>query len=520
MDAQRELETEEALTRYRKCLALEPECVDCLYEAGWSYWQKGEWEEVVKSWEAALRLDPKHPEIKQYLPTAKENSALVRANKIPNAFHNKIALGDESKPKDGPVTIVFVSRQQSYNSKPVHPLDHYDPEIHSPKSVHFSQDGKKVYVNSLESGTTLVYDPLGLKRIGSIVHKFTSRTRIPLDPEPNFDYRWDSKIKSPNVFTGKPVELALTHGGRYLWAPYYRRSYDTNGSMPSAIAIIDTRNDRIVRVMATGPISKYVKPSPDGKWLAISHWGDNTVGLIDISRKDPAQFKSGPLLTVGERMSAKAMIGDRDRNCGLCVRGLVFSKDSRYLFVSRMRDGGVSVFDLAGKSGPLLMGTVFGMVSGPRDLEITNLDQSLMMSCNSSGYIGKADSRSIIERLGKSPGASIQADDAGINVKKVFVGLGARSIRLSPDEKHLFVSVNQTGELVAIDVDAMKIEARITVDSFPVGLDISPDGSQLWVTSQGRDAKGGNSVGIFQVRYRGEEAILKRTGSANAAAGE
>jgi 6-phosphogluconolactonase (cycloisomerase 2 family) len=219
-------------------------------------------------------------------------------------------------------------------------------------------------------------------------------------------------------------------------------------------------------------------------------------------------------------MSAKAMIGDRDRNCGLCVRGLVFSKDSRYLFVSRMRDGGVSVFDLAGKSGPLFMGTVFGMVSGPRDLEITNLDQSLMMSCNSSGYVGKADSRSIIERLGKSPGASIQAEDAGINVKKVFVGLGARSIRLSPDERHLFVSVNQTGELVAIDVDAMKIDARITVDSFPVGLDISPDGSQLWVTSQGRDAKGGNSVGIFQVRYRGEEAILKRTGSANAAAGE
>ena len=51
---------------------------------------------------------------------------------------------------------------------------------------------------------------------------------------------------------------------------------------PGAVAVIDTTRDEIVRVMATGPISKYVKASPDGHWLAISHWGDNTIGLIDF----------------------------------------------------------------------------------------------------------------------------------------------------------------------------------------------------------------------------------------------
>ena len=70
--------------------------------------------------------------------------------------------------------------------------------------------------------------------------------------------------------------------------------------------------------------------------------------------------------------------------------------------------------------------------------------------------------------------------------------------------------MNKTGELVAINLQTMKVESRIPVDSFPVGLDISPDGAQLWVTSQGRDAKGGNSIGIYQVRYRLQEAIQKK----------
>jgi YVTN family beta-propeller protein len=90
------------------------------------------------------------------------------------------------------------------------------------------------------------------------------------------------------------------------------------------------------------------------------------------------------------------------------------------------------------------------------------------------------------------------------------VGLGARSIRLSPDERHVFVAVNQTSEIVVVDTVNMKAEARIPVDSYPVGLDLSPDGGQLWVTSQGRSAKGGNSVGVFQVRYRNEEVVHRK----------
>jgi DNA-binding beta-propeller fold protein YncE len=105
---------------------------------------------------------------------------------------------------------------------------------------------------------------------------------------------------------------------------------------------------------------------------------------------------------------------------------------------------------------------------------------------------------------------SVTLKPADIGLRKVFVGLGARSIRLSGDEATLFASVNQTSELVAVDTAAMQIVSRIPVDSYPVGLDLSPDNSELWVTSQGRQAKGGNSVGIFQARYKMKEVVPLR----------
>src|SRR4051812_40094856 len=68
MGLQAELETEEALAAYEKCLKTEPECVACRYEIGWSYWKLGRWEDVIKTWEGVQKLDPNHALVAQYLP--------------------------------------------------------------------------------------------------------------------------------------------------------------------------------------------------------------------------------------------------------------------------------------------------------------------------------------------------------------------------------------------------------------------------------------------------------------------
>lgn len=522
MRLQSDLETEDALVSYEKCLKLEPDCVPCRYEKGWSFWKLGRWEEVIQTWEGVLKLEPDHALVLQFIGTARENLALLRQKKIPPAFRSNVELATKSKPEDGPVSLIFSARRQSYDPHPDNPLDKYDPEIHSPKSVRFSRDGKKVYVNSLEAARTVIYDAFGFTKTGSIHHWFTEKDAGLFDHTKIFGYRFPKSVETPDVFSGKPVELELTHNGKFLWVPYYRRSYDANGTLPSAVAIIDTTKDEIVRVMGTGPISKYVKASPRGNWLAISHWGDNTVGLIDIHGNDPKKFKRAAWLTVEKRLPLKGVGGDRDKFCGFCVRGLAFTPDERYLFVSRMKGGGVAVFDLKGFPArrPRYLGSLFGILPGPRDLETTRDGAYLYMSCNASGFVARVPISAMVEALANA-GASREhfgaKGDKRVEVKRqdlgarvAYVGLGARSIRLSPDEQHLFVAVNQTSELVVVDTANMKAEARIPVDSYPVGLDLSPDGGQLWVTSQGRSAKGGNSVGVFQVRYRNEEVVHRK----------
>jgi len=93
-----------------------------------------------------------------------------------------------------------------------------------------------------------------------------------------------------NHFFGKPVEMAVSHNGKYLWVPYYRRSFDLNASSPSAMAIIDMQTDKVVRVMPTGPLPKYVAISPDSRQAVVTHWGDNTVGALDISAEHPRDY--------------------------------------------------------------------------------------------------------------------------------------------------------------------------------------------------------------------------------------
>jgi hypothetical protein len=511
---QKELESTRALKAYDECLQADPGCVPCRYERGWSNWRLGDWAAVVADWDAVLGADATHPDALQYLPTAKENLAMVKAKKIPKSFQSGVEIGSRSEPADGPVTLLLLGRRESYNPNPSHPMDHFDTDIYSPKSVHFTKDGKKVYVNSLEGGKTVIYDALGIEKLGVIQHKFTDLDKSLFQgTKAPWGYQFHKEVKKPNEFLGKPVEIEDSHNGRYLWIPYYRRTFDANGSQPSAMAIVDTTTDKIVRVMATGPISKYVRRSNTGRWMAVSHWGDNTVGLFDI-RGNVQDFKAEHLLTVEKRIDPKNLTGDRDRNCGFCVRGLAFSADDRYLFVSRMKGGGIAVFRLEPKTKtpPFYLGTVFGIVPGPRDLEMAR-DGSLFVSCNASGVVARVTASDIVKKLEALPEATpyekrrITVKPSDLGVKSAYVGLGARSIRLSHNEKTLFVTVNQTSELVGVDTKAMAMAARIPVDSYPVGLDLSPDDSQVWITSQGRDAKGGNSVEIFQVRYKNQEIV-------------
>ncbi|MBE9504921.1 MAG: beta-propeller fold lactonase family protein [Proteobacteria bacterium] len=407
---------------------------------------------------------------------------------------NEVSVSPSENNKVIMLSITLSAKFQQYYARTKDPADHFDRDIYSPKSVRSSMAVSKVYVNSLEGLSTLVYDPATLLKKGKIAHRF-DRANEDLFIDDLNNVTWalfpnNSKISSKKAFSGKPVEFAETHGGRYLWSSYYRRSYDMNAILPSAVAVIDTEKDEIVRVMSTGPLPKSIATSPNGKWLSVIHWGDNTIGFIDVSGNNAASFKHDSLVTVERKYTVKSDIKvNRDKACGFCLRGGVFTPDSRYLLVGRMKGGGIAVIDVEKKA---YIGTVYGMKPTPRHLVLSPDGETLYLSSNVSGYVSSYP----VADLVKAALGGIKKLKAR---KEVSTGVGTRTIDLSPDGRFLFAAVKYASKVAVIDTEQMKVIMNVPVDSYPVGLDVSPDGKQLWVTSQGAKGYGGNSVNVFKL---------------------
>ncbi len=377
-----------------------------------------------------------------------------------------------------------------------------DPEIYSPKSVHFSADGNSVYINSLEGFATLVYNTQTLTRTDIIRHKFTTKdASLFLEDTPK-GYSWIGPLpaKGPQSFGGKPVESALTPNGRYLFVPYYRRDFDILARNPSAMAIIDTTTNTIKRVMAVGPISKYVAISNDGTLAAVTHWGDNTVLFIDISSNDPMKYSYVGKVAVGHQADMHNVTQtNRDHACGYCLRGTSFTPDGKYVLVARMGGGGIAVIATPKQKRTRYIGTITGMKPTPRDIHVAS-DGYTYVSLNKSGSVARIPTKTILDFAQKCNGKKLAIPLNAI--KQTKVGNGARTIVLTSNNRYMFCAVNQSSDIAIIRTSDMHIIARIPTPSYPVGMAISPDNNQLWITAQGRNGQGGHIVSVYTISYR------------------
>lgn len=358
--------------------------------------------------------------------------------------------------------------------------------ILSPKSVQFSPDGSVFYVHSLEGGETVVFDSATLAV--RAVHKYTFTPEMAdlfHGEDHIFDYTYQPGADSAcrNCFMGKPVESVLTHGGRYLWVTFYRRDFDRWAQSPSAMAVMDTQSQTLVRVMPTGPLPKVVAASPDGKTLAVVHWGDNTVGIVDISADAPADFVYVGHLVAEKRLDMARMAGrNRDDVCGLCLRGAAFSADSKTLFVARMHGGGIEVFTLDGSTPPRV---VCRDIAAPRHI--------LRSPDGSTLYV------SAINRVYALPVEALVQPQGKIDARSLYVGKGLRTLALAPDGKRLYVVANHNSTLSCIDLEEWKVLTTVPVPRYAVGLAVSPDGKTLVTTSQGKRGKDGHVVTVYAV---------------------
>lgn len=406
------------------------------------------------------------------------------------------SVGQSVSSIDGNITITLIDKKQNYKGGD---LSTRDISINSPKSVNIHPNGKKYYVNSLEGSSTVVYNFNSGEKIKVISHNFDEKKDSKLWSKPSHFYQfthYSSKNRPFNTFMGKPVESSFSHKGRYLWVPYYRRSYDINAQDPSAVAIIDTKTDKIIRLMETGPLPKMIAISPDGKMIAISHWGNNTVGVIDISSSNPNEWKHKACYVIDHKLNLNFSLTesvDRDNGSGYALRGTVFTPDNHYLLIGCMGGGGgIAVIDL--KSSKYL-GRLFGMMDNVRHLVLKN--GYLYLSINATGYVQRITLKNVIDAI-----KNMQNKQCIVKGwQNCKVGTGARTIELSPTGKYIFVACNNSSSLYVVKTQSMQVVTKIEADSYPVGLAVSKDGKYILVTSQGRSRNGGNAVDIYKVCY-------------------
>ena len=385
-------------------------------------------------------------------------------------------VGETATSTDGKVKVTLVTKKQNYNRSN---SETFDRDINSPKSANVTPDGKKYYINSLEGGVTIAYDMATHKKLKVISHNFTDAGSKHLWAPESGLFKWHQRRQKPNTFMGKPVEATFSHNGHYLWVPYYRRTYDMNAVEPSAMAVIDTQVDTIVRLFETGPLPKMVATSHDNNVLAVTHWGNNTVGLLDISGNDPKKWHYSKVLIVDYELPLN--FGNkkvnRDNNSGYCLRGTAFTPDDNYLIICCMGGGGgLAVIDVKNQE---YLGRVSGMMGNIRHILINN--GYIYLSVNAAGYVQriKLDEFMQVAKNMTNKRGSINTWE---NCK---VGAGTRTIEISPSGHYIFAACNNANSLCVVDTRTMTKILEIPCDSYPVGLGISNDGKTVIVTSQG-----------------------------------
>lgn len=418
-----------------------------------------------------------------------DSTAAPKKDNVPPVVHPKV--GTKVTSTDGKLTIELVQKKQNFSD-----AMERDHDIHSPKSINVHPNGQKYYVNSLEGGKTVCYRLSDGKKLAVIDHHFSGKDKDKWAPASGL-WPFTHYTTNLNTFMGKPVESTFSHGGRYLWVPYYRRSFDINAQDPSAVAVIDTRADSIVRLFETGPLPKMIATSPDGHYVAISHWGNNTVGLIDVRGDDITAWHYEKKLIVDYELKLNYSLKEsvnRDVNSGYCLRGTVFSPDGHFLFVGCMGGGGgIAVIDA--HSGTY-KGRIMGMMPNLRHLVIKN--GWLYLSINNKGYVQRIKLQQLLDVAENMTGKTAKLE----GWENCKVAAGARTLELSPDGRYIFVACNFDSKLCVVDAQSMKLIAKIDVDSYPVGLDVSADGTYVFVTSQGRVDRGGNAVNVYKVTYK------------------
>ncbi len=220
----------------------------------------------------------------------------------------------------------------------------------------------------------------------------------------------------------------------------------------SQLFVVDTRTNSIVQTLATGAQPSHLAFSPDGRRAYLANNG-STVGVYDVDAL------SGQLTSVTNIATGG----------GSGSRAAVVSPDGRRVYAADQQLDRVIVID-ASTNSVLTTVTV-----GDQPLSIaTNPDGSRLYVSNFTD-----DTVSIIDTSTNSVVATIGLDFGGTN------GRGPDGVAVGADGRYLYVANRTTGNVSIVDTNTNSTVGIVTAGPSTNGVVVSPDGTTLYVTSQG-----------------------------------
>ena len=152
------------------------------------------------------------------------------------------------------------------------------------------------------------------------------------------------------------------------------------------------------------------------------------------------------------------------------------------LYVSDETGGAVVIADPVG--GQVVERITVG--KRPRGIRVLRDGTTLLVALSGSPIAGPGVDES------KLPPADRAADGIGVVdlktrklVRLLPSGQDPESFDLSPDEKTLYVSNEETAEMSVLDVDSGTLKTRVKIGEEPEGVTVRPDGREVWVTCEG-----------------------------------
>ena len=199
----------------------------------------------------------------------------------------------------------------------------------APEHLAFSPDGRYYYQGNPESDSITVIDMQALKAIKTI-DGLAEPLNITFTPDGskayvgNYGAHWVGVIDVTRHELIKKIQIAQVPGisrldpGKYLTAikgifnatpsPDGRFLYAADGDL-RAVGVIDTREDKVVKVIRVGADPWRVYMGHDGKYAITPNNGDQTISIIDVAKNEVATtLPAGPDMTGINFAAGKAFV--------------------------------------------------------------------------------------------------------------------------------------------------------------------------------------------------------------------